>query len=114
MRRIILIALLLAVALTAGLHWLKIMHFLGWDGQTSDYYAAWSSSIPAMITAVGYVSLVTALISKFNCHHHGCWRIGKHHVNGTPWCNLHHHEARPVRSERELLEAIETLLKDKL
>jgi hypothetical protein len=29
-----------------------------------------------------------------NCHEAGCWRPGKHKVDGTPWCNRHHQSAR--------------------
>lgn len=31
---------------------------------------------------------------KHNCHEHHCPRIGRHIVNGTPWCNHHHQKAR--------------------
>ena len=34
-----------------------VLHFLGWDGQTSDYYAAWSGSVPAFISAACSVAL---------------------------------------------------------
>jgi hypothetical protein len=83
-----------------------VLHFLGWDGQTSDNYAAWSGSVPALFTLVGMSTLITGMWSHVNCHEPGCWRIGKHKVSGTPWCSAHHVNARPERSERELLEEI--------
>jgi hypothetical protein len=87
--------------------WPKVMHALGWDGQTSDYYAAWSSSIPALIALLGMSTLITGLWHGLNCHERGCWRLGKHKVGGTPWCSRHHEGARPEMSERELLLSIE-------
>lgn len=106
-------AVFLTVAVAVSLavaFWLKVMHFLGWDGQTSDYYAAWSSSIPALFTLVGLSTLITGMWAHVNCHAAGCWRIGKHKVSGTPWCGVHHHDARPERTERELLTSIEASL----
>jgi hypothetical protein len=88
--------------------WLPVMHFLGWDGQTSDYYAAWSSSVPALFTLIGLSTLITGMWAHVNCHEAGCWRIGKHKISGTPWCGAHHHNAQ--RTERELLESIEASL----
>lgn len=85
-------------------------HFLGIDTQQSQNYDFVSGVGPMLITAVGYGGLITAVIGKFNCHEQGCWRIGKHHVNGTPWCGLHHSHARPERSENELLASIESQL----
>ena len=35
-----------------------------------------------------------ALYRKHNCHSGGCWRIGRHVVDGTPWCDHHHQDAR--------------------
>lgn len=82
------------------------LHFLGWDGQTSDNYAAWSGSVPALFTLVGLSTIISGLWSHVNCHHEGCWRLGKHKVSGSPWCGRHHGNARPERSEHELLEEI--------
>jgi hypothetical protein len=106
-------AVLIALGVVTGLlvaYWLKVMHALGWDGQTSDYYAAWSSSVPAIFTLVGMSTLITGMWAHVNCHEPGCWRLGKHKVSGTPWCSAHHANARPQRTERELLESIEASL----
>jgi len=46
---------------------------------------------------ISELTLVGALIGgwrKTNCHQPGCWRIGRHHVDGTPWCDHHHQDAR--------------------
>jgi hypothetical protein len=91
-----------------------ILHFLGWDGQTSDNYAAWSGSVPALISAVGLSTLITGMWSHVNCHEPGCFRIGKHKVSGTPWCTVHHEHARPERSEHEILASIEASMTELL
>jgi hypothetical protein len=105
-RGIVILVAGLVIALLVAF-WLKIMHFLGWDGQTSDYYAAWSSSIPALIALLGFSSLFAGFAHHINCHEPGCWRFGRHHVNGSVWCNLHHLNARPQATVEELLERIE-------
>jgi hypothetical protein len=50
----------------------------------------WSGFAPnlAILGAAG------GAYNKHNCHVPRCWRIGRHHVNGTPWCNKHHGAAR--------------------
>ena len=85
----------------------QFIHFFGIDTQQSDNYDFVSGVGPMLITAVGYGGLIGALVSHVNCHQRGCWRIGRHKVGGTPWCNTHHANARPERSEQELLESIE-------
>lgn len=83
-----------------------MLHFLGWDGQASDNYAAWSGSVPAVFTLVGLSTIITGLWAHVNCHEPGCYLIGKHKVSGTPWCSRHEGNARPERTEHELLEEI--------
>jgi hypothetical protein len=73
--------------------------------QTPWTYQLLSGFVPAL-TVVGLISLVTGAWHHVNCHEPGCLRIGKHKVNGTPWCNVHHEKARPERTENELLELI--------
>jgi hypothetical protein len=72
-------------------------------------YQLLSGFIPAL-TAFGLVTLVAGAWHHVNCHEPGCFRIGKHKVDGSPWCNLHHGNARPARTELEVLESIERLL----
>lgn len=43
------------------------------------------------------VLLITGLVGMYwhkTCHVSRCWRPGKHHVDGSPWCNKHHIAAR--------------------
>ena len=37
---------------------------------------------------------VISLYRKHSCHTSGCWRIGKHTVDGTPWGTKHQDAAR--------------------
>jgi hypothetical protein len=76
-------------------------------------YQLLSGFLPAL-TALTLVSVVSGAWHKYNCHHTGCLRIGRHTIAGTPWCNLHHEEARPAKTEIELLERIVTLLEGQL
>ena len=105
----------LAIILAGLLIWYydrDLLHFLGWDGQTSDNYAAWSGSVPALIAMLGYVSLFASLVHRFNCHQKGCWRPGRHQIGSGVWCNRHEVNARPERSIEEILTAIEARLPD--
>jgi hypothetical protein len=97
--------LALAVALTC-VYDRSVLHFLGWDGQTSDNYAAWSGSVPAMFTLIGLSTIISGIWHGLNCHEPGCWRYGRHKVDGTPWCNAHHEKARPQVTAEELLAQI--------
>lgn len=87
-------------------------HFLGIDTQGSQNYDFVSGVGPMIVTGLGYGGLITALVAKFNCHKPGCWRIGKHHINGSPWCDAHHGDVRPERRDHEILESIEALLQE--
>lgn len=80
----------------AGLqHWLAV--HTGTLNEPGPYYGFWSgfgSDIGEISIVGGMVTIVLGLLHKTNCHHAGCWRIGRHHVDGTPWCNRHHEDAR--------------------
>lgn len=73
------------------LHWLAV--HTGTDDEAGRYYAFWSG----FGSDLGEVALVGAVLGaarKHNCHQRHCWRIGRHTVDGTPWCNRHHQAAR--------------------
>lgn len=72
-------------------------------------YQMWSGIVPAM-TVLTLFGAVISLYHVHNCAMEGCWRIGRHRVGGTPWCNRHVVQARPQRSEREILEQIASIL----
>jgi hypothetical protein len=83
-----------------------VLHFLGWDTQQSDNYDAFSGSLPVMVTILGMSTIITGMWHHVNCHMDGCYRIGKHKVNGTPWCSRHQGKARPEVSVEQLLETL--------
>jgi hypothetical protein len=104
------LAALWAVTLT----WLGLYHPYGlrfsmgaWPvpAGTPWTYQLLSGFIPAL-TAFTLLSAVTALYHVHNCHHEGCWRLGKHKVKGTPWCTLHEDEGRAQETTDDLLREI--------
>ena len=118
-------ALLGALVLTGITLWAAVAHehglahILGIDTQQSQEYDFVSGVGPMLVTALLGGSVIVSLVHHVNCHHEGCWRIGRHKVHGTPWCNVHHAIARPERTQQEILTSIEgslaelvTLLKE--
>lgn len=73
-----------------------IIHLLGIDTQQSDNYDFFSGVGPVVVTGIGYTGMIAGLWHHVNCHASGCWRIGRHKVDGTPWCNAHQLSARAV------------------
>jgi len=73
-----------------------LLHVLGADDTTGRWYAWWSGagSDFGELTLIG---LAYGAYRKHQCHNKGCWRIGRHQVDGTPWCNQHHQQAREGR-----------------
>lgn len=65
------------------MRWLA--HVLGIDTQHSYFYDFWSG----VATQAGVLLAGAGWFHKHNCHARGCWRIGKHVVDGTPWCSRH-------------------------
>ncbi len=58
------------------------------DPLHNDGYQWWSGlgSDVFLITGLAYG------FRKINCHERRCWRVGKHHIEGTPYvvCHRHH------------------------
>lgn len=104
-----------AAAVFAALHPLGFAFALGIrpaPAGTAWTYQLWSGFIPALTV----LSLVTLLVGAWRhvvCHQDHCWRIGKHKISGSPWCNRHHESARPEQTTddliRELCGRIDTL-----
>jgi hypothetical protein len=67
---------------TLGLAW----NFFWWP-ESGGWYAFWSS-FGACLT---YFAIFAVVYRKLNCHAKGCWRIGLHHVEGTPYITCRHH-----------------------
>lgn len=72
-----------------------LLHVLGIDTQQSYYYDFWSG----IATQVATVTAGLTYVRKHNCHVRGCARVGRHVVNGSPFCNKHHHSARSGRCD---------------
>lgn len=64
---------------------------LHWLGLSGGIPAAWWQGPGSCLS---YLSVVAALWRKHCCHQARCWRIGRHQVDGTPWCDRHHQDAR--------------------
>lgn len=70
-----------------------LLHVLGVDNVSGPAYAWWSGA-GADMGELALLGAVLGMFRKHNCHSKGCWRVGRHVVNGTPWCNRHHQAAR--------------------
>lgn len=65
-----------------------VEHWLGMTNASGKTYLFWSGFF-------GDVSIIVAAVAFLrhrNCHVTGCWRVGRHHVAGTPYvtCQKHH------------------------
>lgn len=70
-----------------------LLHWIGVDNETGHAYAFWSG----FGSDLGEVALIGAIFGAYHrhaCHEPRCWRVGRHTVDGTPWCNHHHQAAR--------------------
>lgn len=68
------------------IHWL--LHLTGSDNPQGAIYGFWSGFGSDLME----FAILGTIFHKFNCHAKGCWRIGLHHVEGTPYvvCRKHH------------------------
>ena len=73
------------------MNWL--LHVLGVDNASGRAYLAWSGA-GSDISELVLIGGAYGLLRKHNCHQSRCWRIGRHTVDGSPWCNRHHEQAR--------------------
>ncbi len=74
-------------------HWLAL-HTGTLHGGPDLYYNFWSGfgsdlGEATLISAVG-IGVYTG-VRKVNCHTKGCWRIGHHALEGTPYILCRHH-----------------------
>ena len=72
-------------------HWL--FHALGLDSASGSPYLFWSG-FGSDIGELAIVGGLVTLVRKHNCHQRRCWRVSRHIVDGSPWCNRHHGAAR--------------------
>lgn len=92
------IALIIVLALLIGFygafrHWFAL-HTGTLHGGPDLYYNFWSGfgSDLGEATLISAVSVgVYTGVRKVNCHTKGCWRIGHHPLDGTPYILCRHH-----------------------
>jgi hypothetical protein len=115
----------LSVLWAAALTWLGLYHPYGlrfamgmWPVPpgTPWTYQLESGFVPAL-TVLTLLSAVTSLYHLHNCHVETCWRLGKHRINGSPYCNVHKDSVKPVETIEELARreiALLTEIRDEL
>ena len=67
-------------------HW--IAYWLGMDdpgGPVYLFYSGFLGSAPVL-------GAVLVFLRHRNCHVHGCWRLGRHAVAGTPYAVCRRHD----------------------
>ena len=113
--------LFLPLLLLGAVGWSVAHHPLAWRFATGTWpvpsgtpwtYQLESGFVPAL-TVLTLLGSVLSLYHLHNCHKDGCWRIGKHKINGTPWCSRHQAQARPEKTVTELLERVIELLEQR-
>ncbi|MGP8059395.1 MAG: hypothetical protein ACLP9C_07160 [Acidimicrobiales bacterium] len=98
---VLVVIIALVIAFFDGVrHWIAL-HTGTLHGGPDLYYNFWSGfgadlGEATLISAVG-LGVYTG-VRKVNCHTKGCWRIGHHQLEGTPYilCR-HHHPSVPTK-----------------
>jgi hypothetical protein len=83
-----------------GLAWSVLQHIWGLDNPAGPWYTFWSG----FGSDVGEFAIFGALLSVYlrhACHVDGCWRIGRHPVEGTSYtvCKHHHPDGAPTHEQ---------------
>lgn len=68
-------------------------------------YQLESGFIPAL-TVLTLLGALASMWHVHNCHYETCWKLGKHRINGTPWCSGHKQYGEHEVSDHHLLEQI--------
>jgi hypothetical protein len=76
-------------------HWL--LHVTGIDNSSGRWYGFWSGFASDLALFGGLFHYTR----KHTCHVHRCWRIGRLHVEGTPYtvCRKHHPTGAPTHED---------------
>ncbi|HEV2375849.1 MAG TPA: hypothetical protein VGS19_27240 [Streptosporangiaceae bacterium] len=79
-----------------------LAHWLGLDNLAGPVYGFWSGAA-GDVSSLAVFGALLALVRKHNCHVHGCWRVGRHPVEGTAYvvCRRHHPDG-PLTHEHVL------------
>lgn len=77
--------------------WQWILHVTGIDNPAGPFYAFWSG----IGSDLGEATIILAALSfwwRHTCHVKGCWRVGRHPVDGTAYvvCKKHHPDGEPT------------------
>jgi len=77
-----------------------LAHFFGIDNLSGPFYGFWSG-VGSDIGEVTIIGAAASLYWKHTCHAKGCYRIGRHPVEGTPHvvCRKHHPDGEPTHAE---------------
>jgi hypothetical protein len=93
-----------------------VKHWLAWRFGTGTWpvpqgtgwpYQLESGFVPAL-TVLTLLGALTSMWHLHNCHSDRCWRLGKHKINGTPWCSKHEDEGRRYQAEHDVMSQILT------
>lgn len=79
-----------------------LLTLLGLDGSKgTDFWGGLGSVLFTLLP------LLSAYFYHHNCHVKGCWRLGKHVVNGTPYvvCRKHHPDIGEAPSAEDVAKA---------
>lgn len=112
MYRASLLAVFLLIGWAAAWHTWGLLFGIGvhpYPAGTPWTYQLWSGFIPAL-TVLSLLGSLGAAYHLHNCHADRCWRIGKHRVEGTPWCTRHLAQAKAERTAVAVLESIEAVV----
>jgi len=79
------------------LHW--ILWWTGSSNVSGVWYGFWSGFASILERLIEVAMLAVLWYAHHNCHRRGCLMLGRHRVDGTPWCAKHH----PRSTELEAL-----------
>lgn len=104
------LAVLGAVVYAVSCHTWGVLYGLGVhpypeSSSTPWTYQMWSGVIPAL-TVLTLFGALSSVYHLHNCHYETCWRLGRHRVNGSPWCDKHFKDVKPELTPEDVLEMI--------
>jgi len=103
-------ALALAGAWSAAFHGWTWLYAIGVHPYPASSSTPWTYQLlSGFVPSLAVLTLASGAAAAWrhvNCHQDGCWHLGRHKVDGTPWCDRHHENARPEANERALLQML--------
>jgi hypothetical protein len=78
-----------------------LLQALGITDSSGAWYAFWSGFGSDITMFVGFGAVAWSFYRRHNCHVKGCWRVGRHAVDGTSHvvCKHHHPEGEPSHED---------------